>query len=295
MRAIHLLCLVAVQALVTLIPLSVHADAAGSYAYYYGSHQRFETLGEAVVDAQSKPGVWQYLTLSSDQPTLDVNTGRYKWRLSVPEQKELVQLPTKYFEANWINCAGVCEGQDALVAYLEQYYENASWGCIAVAPTFEGNWSSYTWHRGGNGFQSSAYQKWRGVTIRYGTQQEHSSLGCYGPINYVTFDVIKYLPFDCPAYYIPKVSADLQSAHCQASLSVDVFGPIQTFCDDSTARSGNPCDVLTGNKSEAEADYTSATITFTRTYNSAQSAEARNAWRGWQHNFERKLGLPPVS
>lgn len=61
--------------------------------------------------------------------------------------------------------------------------------------------------------------------------------------------------------------------------------------DGASTRVGNPCDVATGDKTQAETDYASPTLRFARTYHSATLSSRSATGEGWTHNFSGYLVL----
>lgn len=58
---------------------------------------------------------------------------------------------------------------------------------------------------------------------------------------------------------------------------------------------GDPCDVSTGDFSQAEPDYSAAGLSFTRYYHSANLESSHNLGVGWTHNYAAYLVMGPLA
>jgi len=97
---------------------------------------------------------------------------------------------------------------------------------------------------------------------------------------------------NCPAGYNRLSSQDPNSGgYCFSTKTGVVRGtPHQCEVTPISTSVGNPCDTVTGAKTESETDYSSDTIALTRSYNSHAQMQS-SFGPGWMHNYDRRLSI----
>lgn len=160
------------------------------------------------------------------------------------------------------------------VAARKAYYD---WFCnceVTVEPN--GEWSTVdpdTFWSTGTEYQARPYlihsqgQISPDPIITSAVRQRTQDCGVFG---------LGFVPYECPD---PNYFGSIE-AH---PLECPVGGPPTGV--------GNPCDVVTGNKSQTEIDYIGSDVKFTRHYNSATLAFDNALGVGWTHNYAAKLIL----
>lgn len=103
-------------------------------------------------------------------------------------------------------------------------------------------------------------------------------------------EMFQYRTGSCP----PSNVYGLQNGVCISDTTGYVSGPINSPCSSTAGPPttvGDPCDVLTGDFSQTETDYSGASLPFARYYHSATLESSHNLGMGWTYNYAASLIL----
>jgi YD repeat-containing protein len=116
------------------------------------------------------------------------------------------------------------------------------------------------------------------------------------PANVYNFSIARYRSLECqaPLPYKSWYGNSYNQNTGQGGIWTCIYTPksqvignllVDGWCE------GNPCNVRTGDKSQTETDYRSATLTFTRTYHSLAQGARSELGVGWSHNYSDRLSI----
>lgn len=253
---------------VVSIPLSTNVAKSkdGGYSFAYGQVYRFETLAEAERIMKSIHGppanLLQRVNVSID------SYGRTVFEYEVPEQPDPTPLGTSSLGCQYMCWHSVSE----LLAYLSVEWERSHGDLYCIeGPRFEGSWQFYAW--GNATWDTSAppdgadiHKIFNGGRIT-ATFTPRTVDGCDAsrPSETIT-NLHRYEAYDCPDGYNVELGGYEHVSPCRSLFANRIVGPIEVSCGET---SGNPCGILSGNKSERETDVQSDDLRFDRTYNSS--------------------------
>jgi len=80
---------------------------------------------------------------------------------------------------------------------------------------------------------------------------------------------------------------------CMVNVTATITGPASK--PDACNASANPCSISTGDKLKTTTDFSSGNLSFTRYYNSLQTANDISIGQGWRHSYSDVLYLQPLN
>ncbi len=113
-------------------------------------------------------------------------------------------------------------------------------------------------------------------------------IGCTNRVD--TFRIIRNRDVSCPTDY-NLVPRHAEPPYCAAHPGIGYIRGRLAECVASEAdtRVGNPCDAMTGDKTQTETDYTGAGLKFVRNYHSLHQPSSSGLGVGWMHNYSAHL------